>query len=343
MAYMAKLGGYSFKLETAAFQSLSRQTNYRWELKNRLKRKPAHQFLGPGEDTITLPGYILPHFRGGIGQVGAMRAEAANGEPLPLIYAFENVGQYCGLWVIKEIKETRTLFFKDGVPRRIEFDLTIADYGEDGTGSASGGGGLFGSLLGGSIPGALEAMGGSLSPLQALANSLPVITPDSVLEAVHQVGGFVSEVSSNINALADAAVAGISSVAAELVSAMPPEAVSAIRDVSLAAAYVEQVHAEVSAAIEVGRSIPSAVKAAGAELQQGMTTVLPIIDSASASLATAERATLSIARSASPADAPGWTAQAAGISRIAETASDLRTHISEAANYAAQAVETINV
>lgn len=338
MAYMAKLGGYSFKLETAAFQSLSRTTSYRWEPKNRLKRKPAHQFLGPGEDTITLPGFILPHFRGGIGQVGAMRAEAAKGEPLPLIYAFENVGQYCGLWVIKDIKETRTLFFKDGVPRRIEFDLTIADYGEDAAG-----GGLFGGLLGGSIPGALEAMGGSLSAIQSLANSLPVITPDSLLDAVHQVGGFVSEVSSNINALADAAVAGISSAAAELVSAMPPEAVAAIRDVSLAAAYVEQVHADVSAAIEVGRSIPSAVREAGEALQQGMTTALPIIDSASQRLATAERATMAVARSASAVDEAGWTAQAAGISRIAETAAGLRNDIADAANYAAMAVETINV
>lgn len=128
---MAQLGAYTFALDTAAFQSLQRQTEYRWQAQSRIGREPAQQFLGVGDDTIQLAGVVYPAFRGGLGQVGDMRAQAALGVPLPLIYAVESVGQYAGLWVIKSISEERTVFFSDGTPRRIEFRVSLASYGED--------------------------------------------------------------------------------------------------------------------------------------------------------------------------------------------------------------------
>lgn len=128
---MARLGAFQFGIDTAAFQELQRASTHRWEQKNRIGRKPAQQNVGPGADTITLQGVIFPHYRGGLGQIGAMRAQAATGEPLPLVYAFETVGQYCGQWCITGIEETRTVFFDNGTPRKIEFNLSLIEYGED--------------------------------------------------------------------------------------------------------------------------------------------------------------------------------------------------------------------
>lgn len=131
MAYMAKLGEYMFSLDTSAFQELGRSTEFSWVMLPRIGRKPAAQFVGYGEDTIELSGVIYPHFRGGLGQMESMRTIAGTGKALPLIFAFQRVGQYNGLWCIKSIRETRREFFHDGTCRKIEFSIALTAYGED--------------------------------------------------------------------------------------------------------------------------------------------------------------------------------------------------------------------
>lgn len=128
---MARLGQFQFGIDTAAFQQLQRSASYQWQAKNRVGRKPAQQFTGQGADTITLNGVIYPHYRGGIGQLGFMREIAGTGQPQPLVYTLDSVGQYCGRWCITSIEETRTVFFDNGAPRKIEFSLTLVEYGED--------------------------------------------------------------------------------------------------------------------------------------------------------------------------------------------------------------------
>lgn len=129
--YMARLGAFTFGIDTAAFKELQRTSTFNWQAKQRIGRKPAQQNTGRGADTIKLDGVIFPHFRGGLSQVEQMRAQAGLGQPLPLVYAFESVGQFCGLWCITGIEETRSIFFEDGTPRRIEFSLSLVEYGED--------------------------------------------------------------------------------------------------------------------------------------------------------------------------------------------------------------------
>lgn len=129
--YMARLGAFTFGIDTAAFRELARSSTYKWQAKDRIGRRPAQQNTGLGADAIKLSGVIYPHYRGGLGQIEQLRAQAATGQPLPLIYAFEAVGQYCGLWCVTGIEETRTVFFDDGTPRRIEFQLSLVQYGED--------------------------------------------------------------------------------------------------------------------------------------------------------------------------------------------------------------------
>lgn len=130
--YMARLGNYTFSINTAAFQQLSRSSSYRWQAVNRIGRKPAQQNTGQGADTIKLQGTIYPYFRGGLGQLAMMRAQAGKGIALPLVYTDTQAGQFAGNFCITEIEETRTVFFEDGKPRKIEFSLSLVEYGEDG-------------------------------------------------------------------------------------------------------------------------------------------------------------------------------------------------------------------
>lgn len=125
---MLILGVYRFCISNAAYQTLSRSTEYRWEEQPRLDNEPAMQFIGQGSDTIKLDGTIYPHFKGGLRQVTLMRAEALAGTPLMLI---TGNGTAFGRWCIVSVEETQTFFLKDGTPRKITFSLTLKKYGEE--------------------------------------------------------------------------------------------------------------------------------------------------------------------------------------------------------------------
>lgn len=125
---MMALGGYRFAIGTAAFQTLRRATEYRWAQMNRIGRRPAMQYVGPGVESIDLDGVIYPHFRGGLRQVEAMRAEARLGLPLMLV---SGTGYGLGRWVIVSVEETGSVFLSNGAPRKIEFRLSIKHYGDD--------------------------------------------------------------------------------------------------------------------------------------------------------------------------------------------------------------------
>lgn len=128
---MMALGTYTFSLNTAAFQSLQRTTAWRWVAQERMRRAPARQYLGPGEDTIALAGTIHPEFRGGLGQLNAMRAEAGKGKPLWLVVARGRAGEIAGQWCIESITESQTRFGSGGAPKQIDFTLALSAYGED--------------------------------------------------------------------------------------------------------------------------------------------------------------------------------------------------------------------
>ena len=127
-SYLMKLGEYTFSIDSAAYQSLSRTTAYRWRSQPRVGRLPAQQFMGPGSETLSLDGVIYPHFKGGLNQVNAMRDEAGKGKPLMLVAGTGRIWQQ---WVINQIEETHKILLDDGTPRRVEFRLQLSRYGEE--------------------------------------------------------------------------------------------------------------------------------------------------------------------------------------------------------------------
>ena len=125
---MLALGPYRFSLNTSAYQSLKRSSEYRWPSIERIGKEPLLQAIGPGCDRIDLDGLIYPHFRGGLGQINAMRDSAQRQEPLMLINGQGNV---LGRFVITQIEESQNTFLADGAPRKIEFRLSLERYGEE--------------------------------------------------------------------------------------------------------------------------------------------------------------------------------------------------------------------
>lgn len=145
---MMALGMFVFGMHTLAYQEFQRQTDWRHGSTSRIGTNPARQYLGRGDDTITLPGVLVSGLTGTQVSLDVLRQMADTGKAWTLI---EGTGRIYGIWVIESMQETRTYFFKDGAARRIEFTLTLKriDDGEiDRLGALTGiAGGLLGRLL----------------------------------------------------------------------------------------------------------------------------------------------------------------------------------------------------
>jgi len=115
-------GLFVFGMKTAPYQQLQRQVTWRHPANSRVGARPARQFVGRGDETITLSGVLYPEITGGKISLAALEAMADEGMAWPLI---EGTGYYYGLYVVTALNTTRTLFFNDGAARRIEFQLTL--------------------------------------------------------------------------------------------------------------------------------------------------------------------------------------------------------------------------
>lgn len=122
---MLQLGAFQFSVNTAAYQELSRKSNYRWAQQDLYGRIPGQQYTGPGVETISLQGTVYTEYRGGIGQIESMRAQARRGKPLLLINGY---GGLMGRWVITDIEEGQKVFAAFGRPRKQDFTLQLTRF-----------------------------------------------------------------------------------------------------------------------------------------------------------------------------------------------------------------------
>ena len=134
---MMMLGPCVFSIETAAYEQLQRNTQYQWASQSRLGHTvmkhlgiggPAYQYIGPGDETISLNGTIYPKYKGSSLMVSLMRLSAGVGIALPLI---DGEGIVMGRWLIDSVQETNSALFHDGSARKIDFSLSLKRYNED--------------------------------------------------------------------------------------------------------------------------------------------------------------------------------------------------------------------
>lgn len=125
---MMVYGMFVFSLNTAAYQSLQRQTQWRQSSLSRIGKRPAVQFLGPGSDTITLTGELYPEFTGGQSNLDQLRAMGDQGAAWPLI---EGTGRMYGLYTIDSMDEGSDRHFRDGAAQHITFSLSLSRIDDD--------------------------------------------------------------------------------------------------------------------------------------------------------------------------------------------------------------------
>jgi len=138
---MMALGLFVFALETAPYQEFQQQIGWRHPSNNRVGRRPSRQYTGLDDETVSLSGVLLPELSGGDNTIDLLRQMGDTGQPYVLI---EGSGRYYGMFEIDSLSITRTLFFRDGKARRIEFSVRLTRV--DGQAEDVIGGGLLGML-----------------------------------------------------------------------------------------------------------------------------------------------------------------------------------------------------
>lgn len=116
------LGLFVFSLRTASYQELKRVTNWRHPSNSRIGAAPAYQFVGKGEDKITLQGVIYHELTGNRLILDVLRQMGDTGKAYTLI---EGTGKIYGLVTINDLEEGKTFFFKDGAARKTEFSINL--------------------------------------------------------------------------------------------------------------------------------------------------------------------------------------------------------------------------
>ncbi|MCU7977552.1 phage tail protein [Shewanella sp. SW36] len=127
---MMTLGFFVFSRLTVPYQTSQHDMVWRHPTNSRVGARPSAQFLGVGDETLTLSGVLMPEITGGELSLDALRKMADTGKAYPLI---EGRGTVTGFFVIEKISKGRSEFFSDGAARRIEFTIELKRVDEKNT------------------------------------------------------------------------------------------------------------------------------------------------------------------------------------------------------------------
>ncbi|ALV92003.1 MULTISPECIES: phage tail protein [Pantoea] len=119
---MMVYGMMPFMRQTLPYGELQQNIDYRWPTNNRFGLRPAAQYIGPGDEKITLSGELRPEITGGAISLMTVRLLADQGMAWPLI---GGSGMIYGMYVIENISNTHSEFFPNGAASKIMFTLSL--------------------------------------------------------------------------------------------------------------------------------------------------------------------------------------------------------------------------
>lgn len=129
------LGQFVFSLDTLAYQELKRSNTWRHPSNSRVGARPARQFVGVGDETFALSGWIAPGQLGDYGSLDEMRAMGDSGQAFALV---SGNGEVFGQFVLESLNETGTLHDRYGYPSKVTFDLQLVRVDDNAGGAAVG-------------------------------------------------------------------------------------------------------------------------------------------------------------------------------------------------------------
>lgn len=114
---MLSLGPYKFSPI-----SLKYSKENRWSVIECIDKMPSLQNIGQGTENIDLEGVIYFHNSGNLSQ---LNNEKEAERPHTLV---DSMGNVLGQFVITRFEEKQTSFFPCGLPKKVEFNLSLKRY-----------------------------------------------------------------------------------------------------------------------------------------------------------------------------------------------------------------------
>jgi len=116
------LGMFVFGMDTMAYSDFQRRISWRHEQSERHLARPASQFTGPGEDTVTLAGQLVPEIAGTYGAIERLIEMAGTGDHWDLV---DGAGTVLGQYRIVGLDQTHVSIMAGGIPRAVEFSIDL--------------------------------------------------------------------------------------------------------------------------------------------------------------------------------------------------------------------------
>lgn len=121
-AYLLTLGMFVFGMDTLAYDGLRRRTSWRHGTSERFGARPASQYLGPGEDNVSIAGRLMPEVAGSFSAIETIRTMADTGDDYPLV---DGLGRVLGHFRIVALEQEQLVIMAGGLPRGIDFTIEL--------------------------------------------------------------------------------------------------------------------------------------------------------------------------------------------------------------------------
>ncbi|SFR79733.1 phage tail protein [Sphingomonas jatrophae] len=119
---LMSLGLFLFSVPTLVHDELQRRADWRHARAPRVGARDAVQFVGPGEETVTLSGTAVAELQDGDASIDQLRDMAGTGTAWPLL---DGAGRVWGTFVILAIDERHRHILADGRALTIDFGIDL--------------------------------------------------------------------------------------------------------------------------------------------------------------------------------------------------------------------------
>jgi|JI8StandDraft_2_1071088.scaffolds.fasta_scaffold00364_22 hypothetical protein len=116
------LGMFVFGMKSLPYQEFQRRMSWRHATSERHTERPAAQYVGLGEDTVSFTGVLVPEVAGSFGAIDNLVDMASTGDNWPLL---DGAGQIWGSYRIENIDLRGTSIISGGIARRTEFAVDL--------------------------------------------------------------------------------------------------------------------------------------------------------------------------------------------------------------------------
>ena len=124
---LMSLGMFVFGMESAPYQTLTRSREWRHATADRHGARPAAQFVGPGPETVSLAGLLVPELGARFSSLETLATMAGEGDTHPLV---DGQGRVWGHYRITRMEEEQRAIMAGGAPRQVGFRIEL-ERGDD--------------------------------------------------------------------------------------------------------------------------------------------------------------------------------------------------------------------